>query len=384
MAWTFRKRIKIIPGIHLNFSKSGISTSIGVRGASLNFGSRGTSFSASLPGTGISYRQKLDGSNTEANPVTVEPEISHPEPSTSYDNNIFSLSVDEITSQDLAGIKQAIMMAHSQREDLKKDLTSVEKDLKSFKTKHLLSMIFLYGFVMKNYLQDLKESIYNQKQTIDAIQDKLNQAYVELNIDFDAELQGKYESVLESFKQLANSNRIWDVTAEHAVDRYATRSAASTSVFRKPVQFTSGHLPEIKSLIPAMIWQNRNGGDIYFYPNFIIIWNNRESFAVVGIDEIDMILEPVRFIESESVPGDSKVIDLTWYKVNKNGSPDKRFRDNYQIPICQYGNISMKTKTGLNESYMFSNYPSADSFSKSYLEFQISIINLEYIPSLVE
>ncbi|MES3016777.1 MAG: DUF4236 domain-containing protein [Bacteroidota bacterium] len=384
MAWTFRKRIKIIPGIHLNFSKSGISTSIGVRGASLNFSSRGASLNTSIPGTGISYRQKLGVSNQVEKPLSIEPEAFHSESSTSYDNNIFSASVDEITSQDMAGIKQAIMMAHSQREDLKKDLISVEKDLKSFQTKRLLSIIFLYGFVMKNYRAELQESIHNQKQAIEAIHDKISQAYVELNIDFEDELLQNYENVLESFEKLAKSNRIWDVTAEHAVDRYATRSAASTSVFRKTVHFKSGHLPEIKSAIPAMIWQNRNGGDIYFYPNFIIIWNNRESFAVVGIDEIDIILESVRFIESEKVPGDSKVIDQTWYKVNKNGSPDRRFRDNYQIPICQYGNIDMKSKTGLNESYMFSNYELTDSFTKSYLEFQISIIHLEYLPSFVD
>lgn len=35
MAWSYRRRIKIIPGVHLNFSKSGISTTIGVKGASL-------------------------------------------------------------------------------------------------------------------------------------------------------------------------------------------------------------------------------------------------------------------------------------------------------------------------------------------------------------
>lgn len=37
MAWSYRKRIKVIPGVHLNFSKKGISTSIGIKGASINF-----------------------------------------------------------------------------------------------------------------------------------------------------------------------------------------------------------------------------------------------------------------------------------------------------------------------------------------------------------
>lgn len=34
MGWRFRKRIKIAPGVNINLSKSGISTTIGKRGAS--------------------------------------------------------------------------------------------------------------------------------------------------------------------------------------------------------------------------------------------------------------------------------------------------------------------------------------------------------------
>lgn len=42
MGWKFRRRIEVAPGIRLNISKSGISTTIGVRGASITHGSRGT------------------------------------------------------------------------------------------------------------------------------------------------------------------------------------------------------------------------------------------------------------------------------------------------------------------------------------------------------
>ena len=41
MAWRFQRRVKIIPGVRLNLSKSGISTSVGVRGASMTFGKSG-------------------------------------------------------------------------------------------------------------------------------------------------------------------------------------------------------------------------------------------------------------------------------------------------------------------------------------------------------
>lgn len=41
MGWSYRKRIKILPGVHLNISQKGVNTTIGKRGASVNFSSRG-------------------------------------------------------------------------------------------------------------------------------------------------------------------------------------------------------------------------------------------------------------------------------------------------------------------------------------------------------
>lgn len=60
MAFRFNKRITIIPGVRLNVSGSGISTSLGPRGLSMTMGRNGTFFNAGLPGTGLSYRQRLD------------------------------------------------------------------------------------------------------------------------------------------------------------------------------------------------------------------------------------------------------------------------------------------------------------------------------------
>lgn len=55
MGFRFRKSVKILPGIRLNFSKSGISTSLGGPGASINIGPKGTRKTVGLPGTGMSY-----------------------------------------------------------------------------------------------------------------------------------------------------------------------------------------------------------------------------------------------------------------------------------------------------------------------------------------
>lgn len=55
MGFRFRRSIKIAPGVRLNLSKSGVSTSIGKPGATVNLSKRGTKTTIGLPGTGLSY-----------------------------------------------------------------------------------------------------------------------------------------------------------------------------------------------------------------------------------------------------------------------------------------------------------------------------------------
>ena len=60
MAFRFRRSVKVAPGLRLNFSKSGVSASAGVRGASVTAGKSGIHGNVGIPGTGLSYRERLD------------------------------------------------------------------------------------------------------------------------------------------------------------------------------------------------------------------------------------------------------------------------------------------------------------------------------------
>src|SRR5215469_1499050 len=59
MGFRFQKRLSILPGVRINLSKGGVSTSIGPRGADVNIGRDGVTTNAGIPGTGLSYRSKL-------------------------------------------------------------------------------------------------------------------------------------------------------------------------------------------------------------------------------------------------------------------------------------------------------------------------------------
>jgi hypothetical protein len=55
MGFRFRRSIKILPGIRLNLSRSGISTSVGVRGAHITVGHGKVRETIGIPDTGLSY-----------------------------------------------------------------------------------------------------------------------------------------------------------------------------------------------------------------------------------------------------------------------------------------------------------------------------------------
>lgn len=56
----FRKSIGIAPGVKVNLSKTGVSTSLGGHGATVNIGTRSRAVTLGIPGTGLSYRMPIN------------------------------------------------------------------------------------------------------------------------------------------------------------------------------------------------------------------------------------------------------------------------------------------------------------------------------------
>ncbi|MCD8265931.1 MAG: DUF4236 domain-containing protein, partial [Prevotellaceae bacterium] len=61
MGINYRKRIRLFPGVTLNISKRGISTTFGRKGMSVNVGSKGAYLNTGVPGTGLYSRKRLSG-----------------------------------------------------------------------------------------------------------------------------------------------------------------------------------------------------------------------------------------------------------------------------------------------------------------------------------
>jgi prophage antirepressor-like protein len=74
-------------------------------------------------------------------------------------------------------------------------------------------------------------------------------------------------------------------------------------------------------------------------------------------------------LETQTVPKDSNKLYDVWERSNKDGSRDKRFAENRQLPVMEYGEITFTSESGIYEKYMISNCSSAEKFVRSILNF---------------
>lgn len=133
MAWSYRKRIKIAPGVNINLSKSGISTSVGPKGAKINVGPKGTSLYTGIPGTGIYNRTKLSSRNNRNN-------------SSSYNKS--SLTGSGPDKKDKTGCIWLVVLGCLISiivilSDISKDSPTFKEDLKTIGFISLVMMIFI-------------------------------------------------------------------------------------------------------------------------------------------------------------------------------------------------------------------------------------------------
>jgi hypothetical protein len=179
-------------------------------------------------------------------------------------------------------------------------------------------------------------------------------------------VRATYARLCDAFADLAKSTRIWDTVSHRAINQFVERSSATRAVERKPVTFRLGQCEVIQSEWRVPQLENANGGDLFLYPLFLVYFAGEQSFALLEYKDVQLTSTPTRFVEEEEVPTDSQVVGKTWAKTNKDGSPDRRFKENYEIPVTQYGKLLFRSTTGLNEEYMISNASATEAFAKDW------------------
>ena len=366
MALKLRRRQKLFPGFYLNFSSKGISTTVGIKGLNVNFNKTGRYLNLGIPGTGLYDRKKIGGnSKTEKQNIKDQDKYEQylflPE---KLEGEIKSKDASEVTSKGLLDLKETLLAAYEEKKEIENEIIKVKKQVESAKIIKIISKILIIGLFIKWFNEK-----YNEKnEYLNNLTSQLNECKVQIEIKLDNQKTDNYNQLKKAFVQLSKCNNVWDMTA--SVENIDNRSSASNNVTRDKTDIGFKTIKFINADYEAMYFKNINGSDIYIYPGFIVLFNDKNNFGLVELKDLEIIYSNSNFLEEENVPNDADVIGSTWAKVNKNGTPDKRFKGNYEIPIVRYGELKFKSETGIYEVFLFSNADTSKIFSDIYEDYK--------------
>ncbi|MGL6406671.1 hypothetical protein ACSZM7_11330 [Aeromonas veronii] len=147
-------------------------------------------------------------------------------------------------------------------------------------------------------------------------------------------------------------NSAWHLEAQGQVIDNKYHAGASHLVRRNKIGLSVSNPPYVRTNIqtPSIPVGKQT---LYFFPDKVLVFE-KDCVGAVSYENLNIQIQEAKFIEDNGVPSDTTVIDHTWKYVNKKGGPDKRFKDNKQIPVVLYEEIHFSSDTGLNERIQLS------------------------------
>lgn len=327
MGFRYRKSINLGGGFRINLSKSGIGYSGGVKGYRITKTARGTvRHTASIPGSGISYVDET-GKKKNTNYQQFKPSIDANHYATEEIVNSIASTMVSDGLEDILDAARRTLKANS--------LANI-----GFWVSLILSFVNPLFIILIGIFVGLK--IYAKIAGV-----------IDLDYTIDDDQKEIIAKRMEPMFNVTKSDKIWRIIqSSKVIDKKYSGGAANT-VKRISCQATIKPPFPFKANIPSASF--KTGKEILvFLPDKLFILQG-SKIGALNYSDIITSSYTTRFIESERVPRDANIVDRTWKYVNKSGGPDKRFRDNRELPICQYGEIELKSTSGLNSVIMFSN-----------------------------
>jgi hypothetical protein len=172
-----------------------------------------------------------------------------------------------------------------------------------------------------------------------------------LNYSLEGEAAQAFEKLQAPFRQLATCQLFWHIDATGRAD--AKRNAgATTNLKRTEVRPSFSRPPRVQCNIevPRL---NAGRTTLYFFPDRLLVYDPA-GVGAVAYSDLKVDTQESKFVENASLPRDSRRVGTTWQYVNKKGGPDRRFKNNPELPVMQYGVIAFSSNSGLSALFMCS------------------------------
>ncbi len=160
---------------------------------------------------------------------------------------------------------------------------------------------------------------------------------------------------------LTSAGGVWHIHSKAQVHDAKYHAGASSLIARKATRFDRAAPPFVKTNIQTVA-VNVGTQILHFFPDRVLIYD-KQGVGGVSYRELQLSAGATSFIEDQTVPKDATVIGRTWKYVNKKGGPDRRFKDNRELPICRYDQLTLQSSSGLNELIHVSRSGAGESFA---------------------
>lgn len=162
----------------------------------------------------------------------------------------------------------------------------------------------------------------------------------------------RFDAIVQTIGNLRQVGGMWLITASGAVRttyQYKVNAGAGTINSR---QQASAGVDGPRCLVTNVMVPTLTSGHraVHFLPDRVLVREGRH-FADIPYQRLELSAEAVRTIEGGAVPRDGQVVDVTWRYVNVKGGPDRRFKDNPQLPILLYGRLTLHDRYGLHMTW---------------------------------
>ncbi|OZG49385.1 hypothetical protein PSRA_1634 [Pseudoscardovia radai] len=351
MGIRFRKSFNLGGGFRVNVSKSGIGYSWGTKGFRYTKTARGSKRKTFfIPGTGFSYVSesgkkrsnksgRARGSNTASRSQRTYPNQQ--------------VLTENATST------ESVNAADYQPAEYEELLGQMKKALRL----DYLSTWLIATVILAAYPVFIVTAIVG---VVLKVVVRLTMK-VPMEYSFDDEARAAYDDLSAIWMSLNNNKKFWQAVSESDLDGKA-RGGASHALKRIPVRATSAMPFFVESNVRPFGLRLRKQR-VYFLPDKILVVS-RTNVGAISYEDADMDFDTIEFVETDQVPSDAKVVDQTWLRVNKNGTPDRRFKDNKQVPVCEYGHVAVTSDMGLHIELMCSNSETAKEMRASAKRFE--------------
>lgn len=351
MGLFLRKSVRVGP-FRFNLSKSGVGVSAGIKGFRVGSGPRGNYVHMGVGG--LYYRTSLS-KNSRVHSIPQHESGSDSSPSTV----VFSDTHDPLKEIESASIE---FMVDSSSKKLVDELNEKRKKVRIWPLVGALSLVAL-TIAISQTTQVLAicgvAAVGVLLTSMAYYRDLLGKTVVVL-YDIESDFGSIVEQLHAAFEAMKGCKSAWHLEAQGQVRDKKYHAGASHLVKRNKIELSVSNPPYVKTNIQTLSIPVGKQ-TLYFFPDKVLIFE-KNGVGAVSYENIDIQLKESKFIEDGGVPSDAKIIDHTWKYVNKKGGPDKRFKDNRQIPVVLYEEVHLSSDTGLNECIQLSCTGRASAF----------------------